>query len=348
MKNLFILLWICPILLFSQNKDSLKAFKSNHSYLRMESENDKYKLRGSTDRYFSNGITLEYQFPEEFVRGHRVQSWFPTLPDKEWRKSKLFMAVGVRMYTPVDVSITTVDSTDRPYAGWAYIGLGSVSSKFSKSERLTTLYSVGVIGPAAAQKWGQRAWHRLINENDPKGWDNQIANDIALNVHYLYEKRIFYPTERLETIGLMEVNAGTVTNFIGVGGQTRLGIFNDFFYNSSGLKMKNKVYSEKRLKKTPFPQNLNRKFQIYFTARTSFRFALDNSTLEGGIFSYKRSRYVLTSDQITRFYLNSKFGLTMVLNKFSISYSQLYRTKEFINGNATHWGSIKLVFGLGG
>lgn len=348
MKTLILLLLSIPTFLFSQEKDTSEVKKGNHSYLRLETQNDKYKLRGSTDRYFSNGVYLEYQLPEESVRGHRVQSWFPTLPDKSWRKNKLFTIFGMRMYTPLDISSPTVDSTDRPYAGWSFIGLGSMSSRFSKAERLTTSYTIGVIGPAAGQKYFQRKWHEIIKVDDPKGWDNQIANDVALNVHYLYEKRIFYPTERLEAIGLVEVNAGTVTNFIGLGGQTRLGIFNDFFYNSSGLKMKSKVYSPEKLAKIPFPQNVNRSLQIYFTARTSFRFALDNSTLEGGFFSYQRSPYVLTSDEIQRFYLNSQFGLTLAINKFSVSFSQFYRSKEFVKGKATHWGAVRFVFGLGG
>ena len=98
----------------------------------------------------------------------------------------------------------------------------------------------------------------------------------------------------------------------------------------------------------PFVSNLNRDFQFYFTARASFRFTLDNSLLEGGIFSYKNSPFILTSDEIQRLYMHAQFGITFVIKKVSISFSQFYRSKEFIKGNPTHWGGIKLILGLGG
>ena len=252
----------------------------------------------------------------------------------------------MKMFTPEDITITKIDSTDRPYAGWQYIGLGGTSNRFSTAERLTAKYTIGVIGSAAGQEKVQTLVHELRGRPIPQGWDNQIVNDLALNIYYLYEKRIFYPTSRLETLGLVEINAGTVSNYIGIGEQTRLGRFNDFFYNSSGLKMKTKQCDAEDLQKIIYPENLNRNFQLYFFARASFRFALDNSTLEGDFFSYKKSPYVLTSDQIQRFYLNAQFGLAPVYGRFGITFSQFYRSTEFIGGNPTHWGAIKFIIGL--
>ena len=335
-------------LLVAQAQDSVKTINTDHSYLRLLSENDFYKLRGLTDRYFSNGSQVEFQLPQSVVQGKAVQRWFPTLPKKSWRKNKISILLGMKMYTPQDITRVEVDSTDRPYAGWLYAGLGSMSNQFSSAQRLTTQFTIGVIGPAAGQKAFQKSLHKLLKNTAPQGWGNQIANDLALNFNFMYEKRIFYPTNRLETLGIMEVNAGTVTNFIGVGGQTRVGRFNDYFYNSSGLKMKDKQYDADELAQAPFPENLNRDFQFYFFARATFRFALDNSTLEGGLFSFKRSPYVLTSDDIQRFYLNAQFGITVVLGRVGISFSQLYRSKEFVKGNPTHWGALRVVLGFGG
>lgn len=341
----------CILLLYSsvasaQGQAPIDSINTDHSYIRVLTENDIYKLRGLTDRYFSNGVQLEYQFPQRKVQGRKIQKWFPTLPKKSWQKNKISGIFGMKMYTPENIRLVEVDSTDRPYAGWSYLGIGSMSNRFSTAERLTTQFTLGVIGPAAGQKNLQIKLHTLLDNTIPQGWDNQIANDLAVNLNYLYEKRIFYPTSRLESLGLVEVNAGTVSNYIGIGGQMRMGRFNDYFYNSSGLKMKNKTYDPEDLAQTPFPENLNRNFQLYFFARASFRFALDNSTLEGGFFSFKRSPYVLSSDQIQRFYLNAQFGVSMVLGRFGITFSQFYRSREFIMGNPTHWGAVKFVIGL--
>lgn len=325
-----------------------EIINTDHSYLRITHENDYYKLRGKTDRYFSNGMRFEFQLPQSRTINWRIRKFFPTLPGKSWRKNKMTLIYGMNMYTPEDISLAAVDSTGRPYAGWMFVGLGSTSNSFSRSARLTTAYTIGMIGPSAGQEFVQTKFHQLTGDIIPQGWDNQIANDLALNINYLYEKRVFYPTDRLETIGLVEVNAGTVSNYVGFGGQVRLGRFNDFFYNSSGLKMKEKKYDEEDFKRIPFISNLNRNFQFYFTARASFRFALDNSLLEGGFFSFKNSPFVLTSDEIHRFYMHAQFGVTLVIRKVSISFSQFYRSKEFIKGNPTHWGGIRLIFGMGG
>lgn len=338
--------FLLPAILPAQVDEDSLEINTDHSYLRILSENDIYKLRGLTDRYYSNGFHIEYQFPQRMVQGKKMQRWFPTLPRKAWQKNKISAIFGMKMYTPENIRLVEVDSTDRPYAGWLYFGLGGTSNRFSTGERLTTQFTIGVLGPAAGQKKIQTELHTLLDNTIPQGWDNQIANDLALNFYYLYEKRVFYPTSRLETLALMEVNAGTVSNYIGVGGQMRVGRFNDYFYNSSGLKMKNKTYSVEELKGIPYAENLNRNFQIYFFARASFRFALDNSTLEGGLFSFRRSPYVLTSDEVQRFYLNAQFGLSLVFRKIGISFSQFYRSREFVKGNPTHWGAIRFVFGF--
>lgn len=324
------------------------VINTDHSYLRINHENDWYKLRGKTDRYFSNGMRFEFQLPQGKTINWKIKKFFPTLPKKSYRKNKMTLIYGMNMYTPEDITLSEVDSTGRPYAGWMFFGLGSTSNSFSRSSRLTTAYTIGMIGPSAGQKFVQTKFHEITGDPIPQGWDNQIANDVALNINYMYEKRIFYPTDRLEAISVVEVNAGTVSNFVGFGGQVRLGRFNDFFYNSSGLKMREKEYDEEDLEIIPFVSNLNRDFQFYFTARATFRFALDNSLMEGGFITYKNSPFVLTSDDIQRFYMHAQFGMTLVIRKIGITFSQFYRSKEFIEGNPTHWGGIRLVIGLGG
>ena len=61
-------------------------------YFRLYSENDFWKLRGTTDRYFTNGIKVEYFFLPPGTRKGLLDRVFPNLPywrDKEKKlKSK--------------------------------------------------------------------------------------------------------------------------------------------------------------------------------------------------------------------------------------------------------------------
>jgi lipid A 3-O-deacylase len=340
-----ILLLLLSQFLSAQN-DSLVS--TDHTYLRLKTENDYFKLGEKSDKYFSNGVRIEYQFPQSLQHNGWLRKIFPVLPDKSYRKTKLGATFGMNMYTPADIKTTIINTLDRPYAGWAYLGLSGMSNNFSTGERATTEFNLGVIGPASRQKELQKFVHRIGNKIDPQGWDNQIANDLALNVNFLYEKILFSPVNRIETIALMEVNAGTVTNYLGVGGTVRFGRFNDYFFNASGLKMKNKDLKIEKLKRSIFVSNLNRDLQHYFFVRTSFRFALNNSLLQGGIFTYYKSPYVLSDDALERFYFNGEFGYTIVYKKLGFTFSQFYRSAEFKTSRAAQWGSISLLIGMGG
>ncbi len=39
----------------------------------------------------------------------------------------------------------------------------------------------GVRGDAAGGQFGQRFWHELINDEEPKSWDNQLGPYVGIN-----------------------------------------------------------------------------------------------------------------------------------------------------------------------
>ncbi len=44
--------------------------------------------------------------------------------------------------------------------------------------------TVGIVGPSAFGKEVQRGWHRLIDGEDPKGWDNQLKDEPGIVLTY--------------------------------------------------------------------------------------------------------------------------------------------------------------------
>ena len=324
-------------------------------YIRIYSENDFWKLRGTTDRYFTNGIKIDYFFLPPGTKAGLLDYIFFNLPFKRngkpnaTRNNNFAISFGMNQYTPADLSNPGVDSSDRPYAGWMFGAIKCISNDFGTAERLSTEYSFGVIGPSAHQKYVQTKWHDIFDFEEPGGWDNQIQNDFALNVNVVYEKGVVNPIGNMEWIANIEANVGTVTNYFGIGSTFRLGIFNDYFLNEFGLRQgENKIkrYKEctdKKNRTTFYEKNLDRKFQFYTFIKPSFRAIVDNSLLQGGIWSYKRSPYILTADRIKRFYANAEFGLCLIYKGIGLTFSQLFRTAEFEGAKISHWGAITLT-----
>lgn len=344
----FTLFGLCSNMIVTAQSDS-----SDHAYLRIKQENDFFSLGNWTDRYFTNGTRIEFQ-PLESWKANGLRKLFPVLPGKSYKKIKLNTIFQMSMFTPTDLASKEIVVNDRPYAGLAYLGIGGISNDFQSGSRLTTEYALGMIGPITQQGSLQRQWHQwLINHGRvteilPQGWNNQLANAIAVNVRTEYERMIFAPAQSIETIGGFEVNFGSISNFIALNANIRIGKFNDYFYNSSGLKMRNKSVNAEKMTRPYFPNNINRNWQYYFYAKPSFRFELNNSLLQGGLFEFSKSPYTLNSDLLSRFYVNVEFGYGLVYKRTGLLYLQQFRSKEFTSGNPSTWGTVYLMFGFGG
>ncbi len=351
MKNLFfsLSLFLLPFLALCQT-DSIKT---DHTYFRIKSENDAWATHNVSDRYFSNGFRLEYQPKQHIFNGRGFKKIFVTLPQKKYQKTKVGFVADIRMYTPEDLTPVVPNPGDRPYAGTLTGGLYGVSNDFETATRVTTEYQVGILGPSAGQKTIQTKWHEYLrkknirNPNIPMGWDSQIQNTLAINIRCEYEKNVFSPVKNIETISGFELNIGTITNYVALNTQVRLGLFNDYFYNSSGLKMREKgIIAPNR--KTYYTENINRDFQVYFFAKPSIRFTLYNSLLEGSPLQNDKSNYVIPSDDLNRLYYNIEFGYALAFRRFSLMYSQQVRSPEFKTAKFSKWGAITLIVGMRG
>lgn len=88
-----------------------------------------------------------------------------------------------QMWTPLDISITSPQPYDRPYAG--LLNFESHRSSYSDTLAQKNWFSVGVIGPASGAEQVQTIIHDITNSTPPAGWVNQISN--SLTIQYAYE-----------------------------------------------------------------------------------------------------------------------------------------------------------------
>jgi len=91
--------------------------------------------------------------------------------------------------TPKDTKSKTPVYDDLPY-------MGATSASFSLfvwNERLfhELSFAIGAVGPASGAGLAQKTFHRLIGNEEPQGWDNQLGNRLLLQAGYLLGSRSY-------------------------------------------------------------------------------------------------------------------------------------------------------------
>ena len=134
-------------------------------------ENDTFYKR---DSHYTNGVRLSWipgssDTPQWALDVAHAILWFP-------RHGQVLhgYSFGQNMYTPSDITLKNPPQGERPYAGWLYgnVGLG-VETGLQLDQVVLT---AGMVGPASLAEHTQKVVHRLVNSDDPKGWDHQLRN----------------------------------------------------------------------------------------------------------------------------------------------------------------------------
>lgn len=342
--------------------------EKSRKYVRLMFENDVLQLRPTniTDHDFTNGVRLDLMgnFWGKLPTRHILLE-FPDEPDGRKYDYLYSFSFGQEMYTPDNIKIDTILRNDRPYAGWLYGSWGLVTTDPVGKRKLTSSFGLGVMGPLSRSDSVQSFIHRKLNFPHPAGWGNQIANDIGVSYAVRYETRLTQFHRGFDLIGMMEGHIGTVTNYLGTGLLVRIGQFNDYFQNASGLydpqltsrlgaepKLYDKMNPAKQRKlansrNSKHPQSYdNQRFQMYVFMRPIIRAVLDNSFLQGGWTSRFGNVHTIPSENIERFYINMEYGGVISFGRTQLTYSQSFRTREFRQGKTQQWGRISLLFGF--
>lgn len=292
-------------------------------FVSFDTQNDFFIARKPTNRYFLNSINVDFWQHESRLKGSKLAFLPKIFPNMEGGENYIGIGFNMNSFTPSRF-YNTIPLGDRPFAGWSNVYVSNITFRQQDGLKFTTSYSLGFLGKLAGQSWLQERWHKASGQPFPSGWDYQIANDIALNINFLGEKSIYNIASNFDCIGFIEVNTGTVANFMGVGTMLRLGKFDDYF---SRPTFANGVSAIQTF--------------AYFKPHASV--VLDNSLLQGGYFNRSSSHKIL-QDELQRFYFQIEFGYSLTINNFNIKFFQQFRTPEFEGAANMLWGGFNLVY----
>ena len=305
--------------------------------LRIYEDNDfiNIYLKG-TDNAYTNGTRIDLFYTKKSRPHFFVDRLMPKAGDSSiniygWGVTQL-------MYTPNDIATKDYQPDDYPYAGALFATHTLYSYNAAKKYDLQTEFVVGVSGPASFTRQTQAFVHRVINYQQPMGWDHQSKNALLLNLNFTVEKQLAGYNGWLELIAGSQVSMGTMYNAVSMYPEIRIGRMSSYFNGyisqySKSKKAKNKI-------------------QAYVFAKPQPLIAFSNELLQAKASETisKNSKAADAQDEgkpyhdINRFVYYFSYGAVITSGHFSISFTQTSETALIKDLYSHEFGNISLFF----
>lgn len=284
--------------------------------IRLNYDNDYFS---ATDRYYTQGVRLEYIAP--FFERSPIN--YALVKNKKATISYAGIAIERDGFTAQGILIDTIPVGNRPYAGTMFLSNFLTVFNQANHTKIYSQFDIGIIGPAVGGKQEQTGIHTAIGDVLPQGWKYQISNDVILNYTFQFDKG-FIDQQYVEFIGLSQGRLGTLYTDVSAGTKLRLGWMNSYFTNLGITK-----------------QPLARKFQAYIYGKGMVKAVGYNATMQGGLFS--ESIYTIKTDQINRLVGQAFYGVVVSYKRFQLEYGKVNITQEFKGGLPHGWGHCSIV-----
>jgi len=290
-------------------------------------END---LFAGTDRYYTSGAKLSWTssdldrlsdspYASPFLPLFQI---LPYINADEYQKNLIF-SIGQNIYTPDNTEAYGPIPSDRPYAGWLYMGFGVIW----KNERVRNVLvlDIGVVGSWSYAQETQRLIHDARGFDHPNGWDNQLHNELGVTLAYertwrwpRHPRRSGYDWEFLPHAG---ASVGNVKTFANLGGELRAGLNLPDDYGTATIGPASTT-------STPVDGRMGADrswFDLgaYLFARADGRAVGHNVFLDGNTFGNSQSV------GHNPFVADLSLGVAVNIKNTKLAYAFVYRTKEF-------------------
>lgn len=315
-KQLTLLIFLLiSILSNAQKIDNSASFRdiNSTSYFRYNYDNDYF---AATDENYTQGYNFELVLKS--LEKNPINKLFLK---PESSTIKYGLAIEHIGFTPNDYVSEDIQIGDRPFSAAIMLKSFVISTNFAKKTRFTSSFSLGIIGPGAFGEEMQVGIHEATGNKIPKGWKNQIKNDVVINYEVGYEKQLFRYNKLIAIQAHSNLKFGTLFTNAAVGLNTVIGIID-----------------------TPFskPENTKR-FKLYAYVQPTLNIIGYDATLQGGVFNNK-SPYTISSNNIERLTAQYNYGLVLKTKTLYFEYSRSAITREFKSGSSAKYGGIKIGF----
>lgn len=307
----------------AEDRDSLKQL----SHLTLGTANDLFQNRQKSDKYFSASFSLRV--------AHDVF-------DNKIARKALFaspngysnFSLGLRQdgFTPEDLTLAEVDSSDIPYAGTLMLNYKQSCALPQRNWIYQTSIRLGVSGPMSLVEKMQKGIHKATGSTPPQGWENQISNSLILQYGILAEKQFLTHKKYLR---------------LGVGGHAEVGSFYNYITGFAHLKVGWFHQEYMTLNRVQYKKNSNMsKWQAYFNLYLSNRFVLYNGTLQGGLIPFSESPYTVAWDEYEHSTTQTVYAIAVSYKNIQIQYWNAVEIGVYIPDDFFSFGAIGITIPL--
>jgi hypothetical protein len=281
-------------------------------------ENDAFG--GGTDKDYTSGIRINYmdvgaRFPDI---AHKIDKLVPTFSING--TSSIYYSLGQNIYTPRDITQKAANPLDRPWAGVLYGLIGMVTLTDNHSDEVEA--TLGVVGPLAMGEWAQKLVHKHLTDSPkPQGWSHQLKNEPVAMLAW----QRGWP---------MMMNGKVAKNFWSLKPYFGVAAGNLYTYGDIGFNIRLSPVDSKwqdtpirvrpSMPGTGIYEIPKSKWSWELFSGLEGRAVAHNIFLDGNTFakSYSVEKKPFVADATA--------GVAMTYNKARISYTLVYRTKEFV------------------
>ena len=321
----------------ARRSDTLTLYLENDLFA--FDHNDRYYTHGTKISWISRDLSDYRDIVAVPPWMHRLMERMPFVNDPGDQRS-VSVSLGQNIYTPEDKERSDLILDDRPYAGVTYLGLGLHSKNESQMDTLE--FDIGVVGRHSYAEDCQQEVHRWVDSVKPKGWSHQLHDEPVLNMYFERKWRALQ-TRSSEGLGFdciphLGVAVGNAYTGVNLGGQVRFGwnIPNDFgtYLIRPGSDSSAPLDDADPRFFRPF-----HRFGVHLFLAVDGNAVARNILLDGNTFrdSHSVDKKPFVADFIG--------GIGMIIHRFKITYSYVYRTKEFeTQKDEQHFGAISVSF----
>ena len=273
----------------------------------------------NNDRFYTNG--WQFSFSSSARPPGELRRFAESIPIYRQGDTGFFgYHIGQQIFTPENIESDALIEDDRPYAGYIYAEtfIGHRYFDAGDFERINGLIlTVGLVGPASFAEETQDLVHELFDSDEPRGWDNQLRDELVLGFTYIHKWRHLFG---LESARQSEI--GAHTNF-------RIG--NAYTYVAAGVVARWGTHLKDDVGppsiKPGFPGlpafNPRWRNNWYLFAGVEARAVAHNIFLDGNtiVDSHNVDRKPLVGDL--------QFGVALQFENSRIAFSQMIRSEEF-------------------
>jgi len=287
-------------------------------------ENDSvfFKPNHPTDRWYTNGVGFSVLWDDPQVTDQvNDVPWLTLLGEVD--RAPVGFTVGQLMFTPDDITQPSLIRNERPYAGYLYAAGILQLVRGNSVDHFQV--EIGQTGDASLGEDAQQAVHDLIGDDEPRGWSNQVDDELQVQLYARKRWRLDVDqwthedgSDSLWGIQVLpEIGGalGTVYGHVEAGAIARAGwrLPDDF--------------GPSRLQNIAPPATYQEGWSVYGFARGTARLTAHNLFVEG---SYSRGGHgVEQKNLVGELQVGLNLAYTVHDWAFELGYSQTYTTPEY-------------------